>query len=361
MSSQNGYTMGKVVQDFILLDAVRITEYIKKILGQAGVRDDVSCHVSEGLVQASMRGIDSHGIRLLPHYLKGVEGGRINPKPDYKFDKTSVSTGKLDGDHTFGHAAGVEGMNKAIELAIEAGTGHVAVYNSSHFGAAAFFAFLAAKRDMIGMCFTNATPHVLTTGSNRAFFGNNPVCFVAPCDGEEPFCLDMATSAITFNRVMQHKESNSQIPTDSVADINGNTTTDPDKAKYLLPIGDYKGYGLSMMVDIFCSLLSGMPCGNDVSEMYSGKMSKRRYLGHFFTALRIDCFEEVSVFKQRMAGMMKALRSEPRRDIDVPVQVPGDPEKKIAEIRAKDGIPLSSQLLDNFVQIGKRYKVDFNR
>ena len=350
--------MEKVEPDLILLEAGYITEYMRKVLGQAGVREDVACHVTEGLVQASLRGIDSHGIRLLPHYLKGVEGGRINRDPDYKFKKTSASTGKLDGDHTFGHAAGVEGMNKAIEMATEAGTGHVAVYNSSHFGAAAFFALLAAKRDMIGMCFTNATPHVLTTGSNRAFFGNNPVCFVAPCDGEEPFCLDMATSAITFNRVMQHKESNSPIPTDSVADANGNTTTDPDKAKYLLPIGDYKGYGLSMMVDVFCSLLSGMPCGIDVSEMYSGKMSKRRHLGHFFTAMRIDCFEEISVFKRRLDDMMKALRSEPRRDKDVPVQVPGDPEKKIAEIRTKEGIPVSRQLLDSFVQLGKNYKIE---
>lgn len=352
--------MEKTKKDLIFLEAGYITEYMKKVLVKAGVRGDVSCHVAEGLVQASLRGIDSHGIRLLSHYLKGVEGGRINRNPDFRFEKTSASTGKLDGDHAFGHASGVEGMNKAIELATEAGTGHVAVYNSSHFGVAAFFAFLAAKRDMIGICFTNATPHVLTTGSNRAFFGNNPICFVAPCDGEEPFCLDMATSAITFNRVLQHKESNSPIPPDSVADTNGNPTTDSEKAKYLLPIGDYKGYGLSMMVDVLCSLLSGMPCGIDVSEMYSGNMSKRRYLGHFFTALRIDCFEEVSVFKQRMAGMMKALRSEPRRDMNVPVQVPGDPEKKVAEVRTKEGIPVSRQLLGDFIQIGKEYKVDFN-
>ena len=170
----------------------------------------------------------------------------------------------------------------------------------------------------------------------------------------------MATSAITFNRVIQHKESNVPIPHNSVADANGNPTTDPESAKYLLPIGDYKGYGLSMMVDILCSLLSGMPCGIDVSEMYSGNMLKRRCLGHFFAALRIDCFEEISVFKQRMAGMMKALRLEPRRDMNVPVQVPGDPEKKIVEIRIKEGIPISRQLLDDFIQISQDYDVDYN-
>ncbi len=343
-----------------LVPSDNIKEFIKKILFKAGVREDVLCNVAEGLIQASLRGIDSHGIRLLPHYVKGVEAGRINPNPNFSFEKTSISTGKFDGDHTFGHAAGVEGMNKAIELAKEAGTGHVAVYNSSHFGVAAFFALLAAKQDMIGMSFTNATPHVLTTGSNRAFFGNNPVCFVAPCEGEEPFCLDMATSTITFNKVLQHKEANIPIPPNSVADANGNPTTDPESAKYLLPIGDYKGYGLSMMVDILCSLLSGMPGGDNVSEMYSENIGAKRYLGHFFVAMRIDCFEEISVFKKRMAEMMKALRSEPRREKDIPVQVPGDPEKKIAKIRMNEGIPISRQLLDKFGQISKEYNVDFN-
>ena len=342
-----------------LAPSEKINEFIKKILFKVGVRDDVLCNVAEGLIQASLRGIDSHGIRLLPHYVKGVEAGRINPNPNISFRKTSLSTGKLDGDHTFGHAAGVEGMNKAIELAKEAGTGHVAVYNSSHFGVAAFFALLAARQDMIGMSFTNSTPHVLTTGSNRAFFGNNPICFVAPCDGEEPFCLDMATSAITFNKVLQFKQEGISLPQNTVADANGNPTTNPESVKYLLPIGDYKGYGLSMMVDILCSLLSGMPSGINVSEMYSDKMGERRYLGHYFVALRIDCFEEISVFKKRMAEMMKALRSEPRRDKNISVQVPGDPEKRIAKIRMKEGIPISRQLLDKLGQISKEYNVDF--
>ena len=342
-----------------LIPAEKIKEFVKKILFKVGVRDDVLCNVAEGLIQASLRGIDSHGIRLLPHYVRGVEAGRINPNPNFSFKKTSISTGKLDGDHTFGHAAGVEGMNKAIELAKEAGTGHVAVYNSSHFGVAAFFAFLAAKQDMIGMSFTNATPHVLTTGSKRAFFGNNPICFVAPCEGEEAFCLDMATSAITFNKVLQFKQEGISLPQNTVADANGNPTTNPESVKYLLPIGDYKGYGLSMMVDILCSLLSGMPSGINVSEMYSDKMGERRYLGHYFVALRIDCFEEISVFKKRMAEMMKALRSEPRRDKNISVQVPGDPEKRIAKIRMKEGIPISRQLLDKLGQISKEYNVDF--
>jgi len=107
-------------------------------------------------------------------------------------------------------------------------------------------------------------------------------------------------------------------------------------------------------------LLSGMPGGDNVSEMYSENIGAKRYLGHFFVAMRIDCFEEISVFKKRMVEMVRALRSEPRREKDIPVQVPGDPEKKIAKIRMNEGIPISRQLLDKFGQISKEYNVAFN-
>lgn len=334
-----------------------IKTFIKQALLRADVRDDVAQHVSDGLVQASVRGIDSHGIRLLPHYLEGVDGGRINPNPNYKFQKTSLSAGRFDGDHTFGHAAGTEGMKKAIELAREAGTGHVSVYNSSHFGAAAFFAFLAAEQDMIGMSFTNATPHILTARGKRAFFGNNPICFAAPCEGEGPFCLDMATSVITFNRVLQLKEMGASIPHGTVTDANGNPTTDPDRAEYLFPIGDYKGYGLSMMADILCSLLSGMPSGNKVTEMYNNSMAQRRNLGHYFIAIRIDCFENVELFKKRMAETMRILRLEPPKNEDKPVMAPGDPEKHTAVDRLKNGIPVSECDLEVFNEIAERYYI----
>ena len=350
--------MSSTTDKIRMFQVAELNKLVFEVLMAAKVRKDVSQYVTDGLVSASLRGIDSHGIRLLPHYITCVEKGRINPDPKYKFEKTSASTGKLNGDHTFGHGAGMEGMKKAIEIARESGTGHVAVYNSSHFGAAAFFAFEAAKHDMVGMSFTNATPHVLTTGGKTAFFGNNPVCFVAPCEDEEPFCLDMATSAITFNKVLQHKTYDIPIPSNTVADESGEPTTDPDKAKYLLPIGDYKGYGLSMMVDIMCSLFSGMPCGGQVSEMYNGKYDQKRYIGHYFMAIRIDCFEDVNKFKKRLSNMMMALRAEPRRDDNVPILIPGDPEKITKKDRLKNGIPVKDYEYKELMKLAEKYRIN---
>jgi ureidoglycolate dehydrogenase (NAD+) len=344
----------------ITISDKRLKEFIRSVLLKAGVREDVAGHVAEGLVQTSLRGVDSHGVRLLPHYLSGVKNGRINPVPVYKFTRTSPSTGKFDADHTFGHAAGIEAARKAVELAGEAGTGHVAVHNSTHFGAAACYTLEIAKHDMIGMAFTHADSLLKTYAGNRAFLGTNPISFAAPCKGEEPFCLDMATSAITFNKVKQLREQKLTAPAGSGANSDGIETTDPDEITMLLPIGGYKGYGLSMAVEILCSLLTGMPYGPNISSMFKAPMSRKRFLGHFVSAIRIDCFQDVDSFKERMARLMDELRNEPPSDKKVTVQVAGDPEKRTAQIRRKDGIPVKEVEFKAFEALAEEYGVEFS-
>ena len=336
----------------------RLRDFVGKVLAKLGVRADVAEHLREALMQASLRGVDSHGIRLLPHYIEGVKKGRINPSPNYKFEKTSFSTGTFDADHTFGHAAGMEAARKAIELAGEAGTGHVAIYNSSHFGAAAFYALEIAKHDMIGMSFTNTDALIKTYAGKKPFLGNNPICFAAPCKDEEPFCLDMATSVLTFNKVRQLREEGAEAPSGVGADKSGIETTDPEKIEMLLPVGGYKGYGLSMMVEILCSLLTGAPYGPNIPKMFEAPMSAKRYLGHFVSAMRVDCFQDKEKFKERLSAMMSDLRNQSPLDKGVPVQVAGDPEKKCAAKRVKNGIPLKPQTLNIFLEIGKEYNVD---
>lgn len=325
----------------ITVPVKKLKDSINEILIKAKVRNDVAMYVTEGLIQTSVRGVDSHGIRLLPHYLEGVKKGRINPNPNYKFIRTSFSTGTLDADHTFGHAAGMEAVKKAIELANEAGTGHVAVYNSSHFGAAAYYALEIAKHDMIGMSFTNTDALIKTYGGKRPFLGNNPICFAAPCKNEEPFCLDMATSVVTFNKIRQLRDAKLFAPSGVGADRQGIETTDANKITMLLPIGGYKGYGLSLMVEILCSLLTGMPYGPHIPKMFEAPMNEKRYLGHFVSAIRIDCFLDKEIFKNRLYELISELRNEPALDSNVAVQVAGDPEKKIAKERIKKGIPIT--------------------
>lgn len=348
------------IKEGLKISAAALESFISEVLSGAGVRGDIAAHVIKGLIQTSLRGVDSHGIRLLPHYIRGVQGGRINPDPHYRFTRTSPSTALLDADHTFGHAAGMEAAGRAMELAREAGTGVVAIYNSTHFGAAAYYALEIARHDMIGMAFSNTDALLKTYGGKRPFLGNNPIAFAAPCKGEEPFCLDMATSVVTFNKIRQLKEKSLPAPPGVGATKDGIDSTDPNEISTLLPIGGYKGYCLSMMIEILCSLLTGMPYGPHIPKMFEAPMNAKRKLGQFVIAIRIDCFQEIAHFKDRLSSMMNELRGEPPMDEDTPIMVAGDPEKKSKLERSKSGIPLTQEIFEFLLKEGMNYGLDLN-
>lgn len=339
----------------ISVNAAKLQDLIFSVLRAENVDSAVAGYVSEGLVQASLRGVRSHGVRLIFHYLAGLKAGRLNPQPKYTVERTSASTAILDADHTFGHAAGMEAAHLAMEIAQSSGTGQVAVINSSHFGAASYFALEIAAHDMIGMSFTHSESLIVPTGSKRKFLGNNPICFTAPIADEGPLCLDMATSIITFNEVRRLREINQPAPAGVGVDENAVETTDPHRISMLLPVGGYKGYGLSLMVEVLCSMLTGMPYGPHMTHMFGEDLSQKRRLGHFVSALRVDCFQPLDVFKRRMKELVNELRNEPPVNAEVSVMVAGDPEKKASVLSEKNGIALPVEQYDQFCSMEKHY------
>ncbi|UCG76230.1 MAG: Ldh family oxidoreductase [Gemmatimonadota bacterium] len=345
-------------QEAARVPAETVYDFVERVLLQAGVEESSAKLTARGLWLASLRGVDSHGLRLLPHYLKAVQGGRINPRPDFSFERTSPSTGRLDADHGFGHAAGIRAMRHAIDLASEAGSGHVAVRNSSHSGSMAYFAFEACKHDMIGTAYTHGTPKMRTPNATTTFLGTNPVCLAAPMASEGPFCYDGSTTQISANKIRFYGEHGLELPPLCGADQNGNETRVPAEVVQLLPMGDYKGFGIAMIVDILCGLLSGMPMGEDVSDMFNDPFSEKRLLGQFYGALRIDVFEEPDRFKARLQDMADRIRRQPRRDPDTPVQVAGDPEKAFQADREANGIPIMQRELAQFASVAEELGVE---
>jgi len=340
----------------ITISGTTVKTIIKESLLREQVDPTAAEHVAEGLVSTSLRGVNSHGIRLIHHYLAALKAGRINPKPRYKVERRLPTVAVLDADDTFGHAAGMEAARLAIEMAGEYGSGNVAVKNSTHYGAAAYFALEIAAHDMIGTSYTHADSLIIPTNSKRSFLGNNPVCFAAPVAGEGPFCLDMATSLITFNEVRRLREINGTTPEGVGADKDGKPTTNPHEITMLLPVGGHKGYGLSLMVEILCSTLTGMPFGPHISKMFVD-LEKKRHLGHFVGAMSIDGFGDAGAFKLRLRQMLDELRAEPSLDPAKPVMVAGDPEKKAFAIRSQDGIPVTEQELAQFQALNTTYGI----
>lgn len=324
-----------------------------QLIISSGVPKDIGTVVIDGLVETSLRGTDSHGIRLLSHYLRAIEAGRINRNPKFSFRKTSASTGIFDADNGLGIAAGVAAMDHAMSLAKKTGIGAVSVKNSSHFGAAAIYGLRAAHANMLGLAMTDVDSLVFPYGGKRTYFGTNPICFAAPIEDEEPFCLDMATSRVPLNKIFAYRSAHKKLEKGWAFDASGMETTDPYRAVSPAPMGDYKGYGLAAMVSILSSLLSGMPFGPTIPAMFPLD-NKKRMLGHFFTAIDISKFQPVALFKRRMKQMADELRhvtpSHPRN----PVLFPGDPEKKEYSLRLKNGIPVSVDIIKELNVLAKQ-------
>jgi ureidoglycolate dehydrogenase (NAD+) len=324
-------------------NAQRVLPLMEEQLAFRGVDPDSVKHVVASLIQTSLRGVDSHGINLFPHYCRAVEAGRVNARPSVTSTRTGSSVSRVDADHAFGHYAGVVAMREAIELSRESGIGAVSVKNSTHFGAAAYFGLMAPEQDCLGFVFTNGDALVKAFGAKEAFFGTNPICFTAPLQNEAPFCLDMATSQVSWNKINNYRRENSKIPFHWAFDAEGMSVTDPHAARSLNPIGEYKGFGLGMMVDILCATLAGGLISKDVMAMFAPPIdNSKRCISHFLIAIDISRFCEATLFRQNLQGMVNRVRSLPPMNYGENIMVAGDPEKKSFIKRSKDGIPIDS-------------------
>jgi len=326
------------------------------VLKKAGLDEYSLDAVVTGLCETSLRGVDSHGIRLLPHYVNSALSGRKNPKPNYNFEKTYPSIGHLNADDAFGHAAGMKAIDFGIEMADEQGVGVVAVSNSSHPGAMASMALKAARKGYMAFAFTHADALIQSHNGKRAYFGTNPVCLAVPRTEEEPYCLDMATSIVPWNRVLIHRASGVPLADDVAVNAEGELTTDADEATALLPTGSYKGYGLASMVDILCGVYTGMAFGRAIPAMYKAKMSEQRKLGQFYMVMKTDGVIPHEAFVQAMQQMTNEVREEPSL-ADEPVMLPGDKEIRESKVRLRDGVPLDQATTDAFKEMSNKFDV----
>ena len=329
---------------------------MREVLVGLGAGESAAHDVAASLIETSLRGVDSHGVRLFPHYTRALRAGRISSRPDYRFEQHGTTVGTLHADAAFGHEAGSIAMRKACDLAEEHGIAMVTVSDSSHFGAASYFALQAAARGLIGFAFTNADSLVKVPGSPSAFFGTNPVCCCAPMDGEAPFCLDMATSTVAWNKMMRF--AGGSIPEGWAFAEDGTPALRPEDATSLAPTGGYKGFGLGMMVSLLCCLLADGPMDPDVPPMYKAPIEARRGLTHCFVAVRISSFVDVEVFRRRLREMATRIRALPRLDEGAPM-VPGDPEKAVFAERSRSGIPVTEALRDEFIAVSPAFAAAF--
>lgn len=329
------------------------------ILRGAGADEPTREAVLRALLHASRLGIDSHGVRLLPHYVRAFEGGRVNPSPTMRWAGGLGATAILDAGHGHGALAAYRASERAVELSRTHGMGAVAIRNSSHFGAAGAYALPAAEAGCIGLAFCNSDSFVRLHGGAERFHGTNPIAMAAPVEGGMPWLLDMATSAIPYNRVQLYKSLGTPLPAGTASIADGADTTDAEAAEMLAPLGGefgFKGAGLAGIVEIFSAVLTGMRLSNEILPMPGPDFSTPRELGAFVMAIDPAAFGEPAAFQAGMRRYLAAIGSS-RGAQGQRVMAPGEREWAVARERSVAGIPVDPQTMAALNALAARYDV----
>jgi LDH2 family malate/lactate/ureidoglycolate dehydrogenase len=325
------------------------------------------------MLETDLRGVDSHGISMLPTYDREFRAGRLNVKPVFKTVREGPAMALIDADASLGHPVSVYAMNLAVDKCRAGGVAVVSVFNSHHFGAAGCYSRIAADRGVIGMV-TASTRGVslVPTFAAEPVMGTNPLAFAAPARRNPPFQLDMATTTVAAGKVKVYKLNHRALPEGWVVDEKGQPVTEPEEAFHYVfdrpeggitplggprEVGGHKGYGLAVMVHILGGALAGAsfsPIRNRTQ-----KPSDPHNIGHFFLAIDPGAFRAPGAFEDDLDQVIDVLHGAKRADPAQPVLVAGDPEMATKAERLRDGVPVPDDLLDQLRVVAKSAGVPF--
>ncbi len=300
---------------------------VARIFTAAGLRETDAMRVACGLVDADLEGLPSHGVMLAEMYIDRLRAGSISTRSAAEIVSDRGGAVVLDGGHAFGHLVGDQAIGIAIERARAHGAGIVAVRHGFHFGAAGPYARQAAEQECIGIAMCNTRPLMPAPGGAERVVGNNPIAIAVPVDGPVPLVLDMATSEAAMGKIRMAEKAGRSIPSTWAVQNDGSTTTDPKQAiaGMLLPAAGPKGFGLALMIDLMCGLLSGGAFGDAVKPLY-GDASIPYDCSHLFIAIDVAHFCDPVWFRAQAAAAAKRIR-EGRRAAGVDeLFLPGEPE-----------------------------------
>ena len=313
------------------------------------------------LVEANLTGFDSHGMIRLPIYARGIRMGAVKPGAEIRVLEETSSTAVVDGGWNFGQVVARYAMNLCIEKAKEGVLGLVVARRAHHCGRLNAYAEMALEHDMIGVMSVNSASYVAPFGGKSRQLGTNPLCFAIPAGEKPPMVLDMATSVWARGKIMVHLARGEELPEGVFMDPDGNPTTDPSwytKGGVLRTLGGiagYKGYGLSLLVEVLTGALSGAGCSN--SEEYR---SRPFYGGNgmFMMAIDVGRIADLGGFKRRVDELFRSVKGSPVAPGFEEILIPGDPERRMRERRLREGVFIEDQTWGEIRVLGEELGVE---
>ncbi|MDY7041846.1 MAG: Ldh family oxidoreductase [Chloroflexota bacterium] len=368
--------VGKVAGQAVPVRADDLRAFCQRVLGVLDVPVEDAAITADVLVVANLRGVDSHGVARLRRYVNGLHDGMMVAQPEVRVMHETPTTAVIDAGAGLGQPVSHRAMQRAIGKALDMGAGFVTVRNSNHYGIAGYYAMMALEHDCIGISMTNAAVLVVPTFGRDAMLGTNPIAVAAPADQKRPFVLDMATSTVPRGKLEVYQRLEKPLPLGWATDETGVPTTDAGRVLEnfkqragggLLPLGGagellsgHKGYGLALLVDILCAILSGAAYADKVYPKTPDGKPLPSQIGHFFGAWRVDAFRPVEEFKAAMDDLQQRLKNVPKAEGQNRVYIHGEKEYEEAERRAREGIPLNPKVAADLRAIADELEVEYD-
>ena len=329
----------------VSFDALR--QFITAAMTRLGLPPSDAAIVGRLMAEADMQGSDGHGVIRLPQYARRIRAGGINVRPIIKVVQERAGMALLDGDNGMGHLVMQRAAEMAIEKARQCGIAWVGSQFSNHAGPASLYARMPMAQDMIGLYFAvgNAN-HLPPWGGLDMLLSTNPIAVAVPAGQEPPVVLDMATTVAAYGKVKAKAQRGEQMPVGWMIDRLGQPLTDPKRAEegFLMPIGGYKGYGLSLIVGLLAGTLNGAAMGSQVIDFNHDDTSVTN-TGQAIVAIDLSAFGEVAAFKARVDQLVRELRNSERMPGVERIWLPGEQSHERREENAREGIALPEALL----------------
>jgi uncharacterized oxidoreductase len=341
------------------VQAKALTEFSRSLFAAAGAPAETAQIVAESLVKSNLLGHDSHGVQLIPGYIKALQEGRIEPKAQPIVGYQTGTTAIVNGGWGFGQIVARFGVALAIKLAGSAGIGCVGLSQSNHIGRLGEYAQMLAEAGLIGLVLTGVSGDpgtVAAYGGRDRLFGTNPMAWALPVDkGRPPLVLDFATSTVAYGKVAVALSKGLPVAEGVLLDREGQPTTDPASlfdGGVLLPFGGHKGSGLALMIELITRGLAGFadaPVGD-------GRIGNPTLI----TAVAIGSFLPAEQFQEFVESTLQRVKnSRPAAGFDE-VLLPGEPEARMQAQRSQDGIPIPETTWQKLVEVAEELGVAVN-
>jgi ureidoglycolate dehydrogenase (NAD+) len=297
-------------------------------------------------------GVFTHGTKLLRDYIKRVQAGGLRTDTEPSVVASGPAWSIVDGGSCLGHVTSTFAMNDAIQRAKKSGIAYVGVRNSCHFGAAGYYAWLAAKEGLIGISMANDIPSVAAAGSRRCVTGSNPLAYAVPTGKSDPILLDIAISTVAGGKVYAAYQRGEPIPDNWIIDSEGRPSTDSSlypASAALAPMANHTGYGIALLIETLSGLLTGASVTWQVGSWIWGDSTKPTDHGAAFLAIDIASIMPKDQFESRVTSLVDEIHNAPTADGVERVLVPGEREWNLRRKALSEGIELPSDVVGKLV------------